>query len=140
MLRGLIALFVCLWTIAPGQAEASVNVRVSKSSQQMYVYVNGSLQHVWATSTARRNFYTPVGTFRPQRLERSWYSRKYNNAPMPYSVFFHKGYAIHGTNEVKYLGRPASRGCVRLAPKNAAVLFSLIRQYGPASTRITITH
>ena len=132
--------FVCVAALAPVKADASVYVRVSKGSQQMQVYVNGSLRHVWSVSTARGRYYTPVGTFRPQRLERHWYSRKYNNAPMPYSIFFHKGYAIHGTNETKWLGRPASRGCVRLAPGNAAALFALVRQYGYAKTRIMISH
>ena len=81
---------------------------------------------------------TPNGIFRPLRLERRWFSRRYYNSPMPYSVFFHKGYAIHGTTEIHRLGGPASHGCVRLHPRNAATLFALVREFGPRRTRIEI--
>ena len=60
-------------------------------------------------------------------------------SPMPYSIFFYGGYAIHGTNYVKALGRPASHGCVRLHPSNAAALYSLVKQHGPGNTKIVIT-
>jgi lipoprotein-anchoring transpeptidase ErfK/SrfK len=80
----------------------------------------------------------PVGTFRPQRLERTWHSRLYNMAPMPYSIFFRGNYAIHGTNQIKRLGRRASKGCVRLHPRDAAVLFNLVKKQGMAKTRIII--
>jgi lipoprotein-anchoring transpeptidase ErfK/SrfK len=59
-------------------------------------------------------------------------------APMPYSIFFHGHYAIHGTNQVKRLGRRASKGCVRLHPRDAAVLFNLVQKQGMAKTRIVI--
>ena len=68
------------------------------------------------------------------------YSRKYDNSPMPNSIFFLGGYAIHGTGYIKSLGRPASHGCIRLHPQNAAKLFSLVKKYGMRSTRITITN
>jgi len=119
-------------------ASAGVTVRIDRSSQTMRVYVNGHLKHRWLVSTGRRGYTTPTGTYRPKRLERSWHSRKYNWSPMPHSIFFRGGYAIHGTNEVRRLGRRASHGCVRLAPSNAARLFSLVRRYGPGKTRITI--
>ena len=97
-------------------------------------------RHQWPVSTGRGRFGTPSGTFRPQRLERRWFSRRYYNSPMPYSVFFHKGYAIHGTSEIHRLGGPASHGCVRLHPRNAAALFSLVQWHGPGRTRIAIYH
>ncbi|HEY0567984.1 MAG TPA: L,D-transpeptidase, partial [Xanthobacteraceae bacterium] len=78
------------------------------------------------------------GVFRPQMLARSWFSRKYYSSPMPYSIFYHKGYAIHGTNYLSRLGGPASHGCVRLHPANAAVLFSLVQRYRSA-TRIIVS-
>ena len=102
----------------------------------MYLYVGGAIRGQWQVSTARRGYRTPVGSFRPIRLERSWYSRKYDWAPMPYSVFFLGGYAIHGTTEIKRLARPVSHGCIRLHPNNAAKLFGLIRQVGRNNTRI----
>lgn len=120
-------------------ASANVVVTINKSAQRMTVSVDGSPRHSWPVSTGRAGFGTPNGHFRPQRLERSWFSRKYYNAPMPYAIFFHGGYAIHGTNELRRLGGPASHGCVRLHPGNAATLFSLVRQHGMGNTRIVVT-
>jgi len=121
-------------------ALADVRVRIDKSAQTMTVAVDGYVQHVWPVSTAKRGYYTPTGRFGAHRLEASWYSRKYDNAPMPHSIFFRGGYAIHGTTHVRELGRPASRGCVRLHPGHARVLFGLVRSHGMRSTRILITN
>lgn len=121
-------------------ALADVRIRIDKSSQTMTVAVDGWVQYQWAVSTAKRGYYTPTGSWRPFRLEPNWYSRKYDNAPMPSSIFFTGGYAIHGTTYVGQLGRPASRGCVRLHPANARELFALVRQYGMKNTRISITN
>jgi lipoprotein-anchoring transpeptidase ErfK/SrfK len=118
-------------------ASAAVDVRVDVSKQRMLVYVEGELAYSWPVSTGRKGYATPRGTYRPQRLARMHFSRKYNNAPMPHAVFFRGGYAIHGTNAVRRLGRPASHGCVRLAKGNARELFQLIREYR-GNARITI--
>jgi lipoprotein-anchoring transpeptidase ErfK/SrfK len=126
--------------LAATPSRASVLVEVEKSTQTMYVTVNGVTRHQWPVSTGRGRFGTPSGAFRPLRLERRWYSRRYYNSPMPYSVFFHKGYAIHGTTELHRLGGPASHGCVRLHPRNAAVLFALVQGAGAGRTRIQIFH
>lgn len=123
----------------PSQAEARVKVHIDKSSQTMRVYVNGSLHHTWRVSTGRRGYNTPTGSYRPKRLARRHYSSKYHGSPMPYSIFFRGGYAIHGSYQTKYLGRRASHGCIRLHPRNAARLFSLVRAYR-RSTRIVITN
>lgn len=132
------ALFLVL---LPGLADArsSLVARIDLSQQRLNLYVNGAHRHSWAVSTARRGYRTPTGSFRPQRLHRRWYSTIYHGSPMPYSVFFHRGYAIHGTNEIRRLGRPASHGCIRLHPRNAAVFFGLIRKHGRGNTRIVIT-
>ena len=108
---------------ATAPSHAAVLVEIEKSTQTMYVTVNGVTRHQWPVSTGRGRFGTPNGVFRPLRLERRWFSRRYYNSPMPYSVFFHKGYAIHGTTELSRLGGPASHGCVRLHPGNAATLY-----------------
>ncbi len=117
---------------------ASLTVRIHKGTQTMAVYVGRRLAHRWRVSTGRRGYRTPSGSYRPFRLERMWHSRKYHMSPMPHSVFFRGGYAIHGTYETRRLGRPASHGCVRLAPRNAARLFSLVRRHGARNTRIVI--
>ena len=118
---------------------ANVRVKVDLSSQKMYVTVNGWRRHTWPVSTARRGYRTPVGNYRPTRTHKMWYSKKYHNSPMPYSIFFHGGYAIHGTKSIKRLGSPASHGCVRLHPDNARKLYKLVQTYGKYNTHISIT-
>jgi len=137
----MLGVFVAIATLffsLPADA-ASVEAKISLSNQRMYVSVNGVRKYSWAVSTARSGYRTPTGTFRPQRLARIHYSSKYDNAPMPHSVFFYGGYAIHGTNAVGSLGRPVSHGCVRLAPGNAATLYSLVSKYGMGNTRVVVT-
>jgi lipoprotein-anchoring transpeptidase ErfK/SrfK len=129
---------VCLALHVPAHA-ASLVAHIDVSSQTMTVKRSGQVVHVWRVSTARSGYYTPRGTFRPQRMNRMWYSRKYDNSPMPYSVFFRGGYAIHGTGAVRQLGTPASHGCVRLHTSNAATLYSLIQQVGRRNAKIVIT-
>jgi L,D-transpeptidase catalytic domain len=129
---------VALWCGGFASARAEVSIVVDKTAQSLTVEVNGSTRYQWPVSTARWGYRTPNGNYRPQRLERQWYSRKYDWSPMPYSIFFAGGYAIHGSNEVSRLGRPASHGCIRLHPQNAAVLFELVRQ-NPRDTHITVT-
>ncbi|RDV04421.1 L,D-transpeptidase [Undibacter mobilis] len=137
MRRLAVALFVLALSLAAHAAQAGIVVTVNKSAQELTVEVDGVTQYRWPVSTARWGYNTPNGTYRPQRLERQWYSRKYDWSPMPYSIFFAGGYAIHGSNEISRLGRPASHGCIRLHPKNAAVLFDLVKR-NPGATRIDI--
>jgi len=129
---------VFLGFAAPANA-ANVVAHIDVSSQTMEVWVDGWRQHVWPVSTARSGYRTPVGTYRPGRMHRRYFSKKYYNSPMPYSIFFHGGYAIHGTNDIRRLGRPASHGCVRLHPGDAATLFSLVSAYGKGNTRIVVS-
>lgn len=126
--------------VMASSAEAKVSVRIDISSQTMSVSVNGWPYATWRVSTARSGYWTPRGSYRPFLLKRMHYSRKYDNSPMPHSIFFKGGYAIHGTGYVRALGRPASHGCIRLAPGNAARLYGLVQQYGKGDTRITITN
>jgi len=119
-------------------AEAGVVVTVDKSVQRLSVSVDGFHRYEWPVSTARWGYLTPNGTYRPERLERKWFSRKYDWSPMPYSIFFDGGYAIHGSYEISRLGSPASHGCIRLHPQNAAVLFSLVQEH-LRDTRIVVT-
>ena len=135
----MLGLLMALATPCRSAASAeNVRAEIDLSEQRLYLFVDGSLRDSWPISSARRGYRTPIGRFRPIRLERSWYSRKYDWAPMPHSVFFLGGYAIHGTTEIKRLGRPVSHGCVRLHPSNAARLFQLIREVGKANTAIVI--
>ena len=132
---------LAILALTAGSASAAGLVaKVDISSQRMRVYQNGKLAYTWPVSTGRKGYATPTGTYRPQRLHRMWYSRKYDNSPMPYSVFFRGGYAIHGTSYVKQLGRPASHGCVRLAPGHARTFYNLVRATGSSNTRIVLQH
>ena len=124
--------------VAGQPARAAVLITVDKSTQQLTVSVDGATRYRWPASTARWGYNTPNGVYRPQRLERQWYSRKYDWSPMPHSIFFAGGYAIHGSYEISRLGRPASHGCIRLHPKNAATLFELVR-HNTGATRIEVT-
>jgi len=141
-MRRLVFAFAAAFSLAVSlgvpSARADVTVHISKATQRMSVSVDGAPRHVWRVSTGRGGYGTPSGVFRPQMLARSWFSRKYYNSPMPYSIFFHGGYAIHGTNYLSQLGGPASHGCVRLHPSNAAVLFGLVQRHR-GSTRIVVS-
>ena len=134
-----------LWAIAAlvlafatTAASAGVVARINISNQTMIVSEDGNVIYSWAVSTGRGSYRTPRGTFRPVRMHKMWHSRKYDWSPMPHSIFFHRGYAIHGTPYVKNLGRPASHGCVRLHPDNARTLYNLVLAHGRKNTRIIL--
>src|SRR4030081_3183045 len=120
-------------------AGAHVLINVDKSSQQMTVAVDGAPRYRFAVSTGRPGLGTPSGTFHPQRLEPTWFSKEYYNSPMPHSIFFHGGFAIHGSYEISQLGGPASHGCIRLHPDNAATLYGLVQQQGMEATTIVVS-
>lgn len=124
--------------LAAADANAEVLIHVYRAFQQMTVTVHGSPYAVWAVSTARRGYRTPAGNFRPKRLEPVWYSSKYESSPMPHSIFFAGGYAIHGSYAVGSLGRAVSHGCIRLSPAHASELFGLVGSFGLKHTRIVV--
>ena len=119
---------------------ASLTANVSISSQTMTVMHRGKVIGRWPVSTARRGKVTPTGSWSAKWLSRNHKSSRYNNAPMPYSIFYNGNYAVHGTYQTGKLGRPASAGCVRLAPDHAAKLFSLAKAEGLSNTRIIVRH
>jgi len=101
---------------------------------------DGAQIYVWPVSTGQRGYDTPGGQFTPFRMERDHYSREWDDAPMPHSIFFTaRGHAIHGTEHTRNIGRPASHGCVRLEPGNARVLFGLVKQEGMANVRVVLS-
>jgi hypothetical protein len=136
--RGLLAAIAVVSLLAVGSARAELVINVSKSQQRIAVIVDGSEAYRWPVSTGRRGYATPSGVFHPERLERHWYSHAYENSPMPWAVFFHRGYAVHGTMEAYHLGRAASHGCVRLRPDHARTLFGLVKRVGSRNTRIVV--
>jgi L,D-transpeptidase catalytic domain len=111
------------------KAHATVRINIDLSTQTMHVHSDEG-DYDWRISTARDGYRTPHGTYRPHVLLRMHYSHKYHMSPMPYSIFFDGGFAIHGTYETRWLGHPASHGCVRLAPAHAARLFQMVKAEG----------
>ena len=134
------ALIFPIFTAGTSAQAATVVARVDLSSQRMYVTVNGSHYGTWRVSTGRRGYRTPTGAWHAKWLSRYHRSRKYNNAPMPYAVFYRGGLAVHATYATRRLGRPASHGCIRLAPRNARKFFNLVRRYGKRNTLIRVTY
>jgi lipoprotein-anchoring transpeptidase ErfK/SrfK len=130
------ASFVVLLTST--RAEASLLVRVSRASQTMEVREDGAYLYSWRVSTGKRGYGTPAGTFHPQRMAARWFSTVYYNAPMPHAIFFHGGFAIHGSYDIARLGGPASHGCIRLHPSDAATLFGLVQREGMHNTTIVV--
>ena len=127
--------------LMPGEAaHADLLIEIDKSTQRMTVTVNGEQLYKWPVSTGADGYDTPSGAFRPFRMEIDHTSDEWDNAPMPYSIFFTQtGNAVHGTLEERYLGRAVSHGCVRLSVKNAATLWSLVKQEKMAHTSVVVT-
>jgi hypothetical protein len=125
---------------AGGTARAVVLIKVDKSTQQMTVSRNGEALYSWPVSTGRTGHPTPSGSYTTFRMEAEHYSKEWDDAPMPHSIFFTKiGHAIHGSYDTKRLGTPASHGCVRISPAHAATLFALVKREGLANTKVVLT-
>ena len=133
-----LALSAILFAAPAARADVLINIDIA--TQRMTVEADGTLLYTWPVSTGQSGYDTPEGDFKPFRMERDHFSREWDDAPMPYSIFFtQQGHAIHGSSHVKALGTPASHGCVRLDPKNAAVLFDLVKQEGMSYTRVSLS-
>lgn len=125
---------------AGGFASAGLLISINKATQRMTVTVDGKKRYTWPVSTGAIGYSTPSGTYTPFRMEREHYSAEWDDAPMPYSIFFTgRGHAIHGSYNTRSLGRAVSHGCVRLAPSNAARLFRLVQSEGMGNTRVVVT-
>ena len=134
----LLAAALAIFSAAP--ACAKVTIAIDQSTQHMTVSVDGAVRYSWPVSTGRAGYGTPNGTFRPNRMELSHFSRVFDNAPMPHSIFFTgAGHAIHGSLDVPHLGSAASHGCVRLSPDHATTLFQLVEAEGMHDTTVVIS-
>lgn len=135
-----VAAGIVFWIACVTGAAAGVDVKIDKSTQRMSVSVDGVTRYVWSVSTGVDGYNTPSGNFRPFRMEQDHHSDEWDNAPMPFSIFFtEQGHAIHGSYQTRSLGRPASHGCVRLAPQHAAKLYELVVRAGLGNTTVSIT-
>ena len=118
--------------------QPTMKVSVDLKTQRMTVSEHGAVKYAWPISSGTEEFPTPRGTFRPQWTAKMWYSKKYDNAPMPHAVFINGGVAVHATYHTRSLGRPASHGCIRLAPANAATFYKLVHKHGLKMTRVSV--
>jgi lipoprotein-anchoring transpeptidase ErfK/SrfK len=122
------------------KTSSAVIINVDKTNQEMTVFVDGVEEYDWPVSTGRAGYSTPSGTYTPTSMNEVWYSKQWDNSPMPHSIFFMKdGHAIHGSYEVKTLGKAVSHGCVRISPENAATLYALVGKNGLENTQVVLT-
>ncbi len=139
-MRSFLVALAGLTFFACSTAQAKVEITVDKNNQMMTVAVDGVPRYQWPVSTGNPSHETPNGTFRTFRMEADHFSKEFDDAPMPHSIFFTKiGHAIHGTESERWLGTPVSHGCVRLSRDNAATLYALVEQEGVLNTTVTLT-
>jgi L,D-transpeptidase catalytic domain len=139
-MRSFLVALAGLMVFATGAAQANVSITIDKNAQQMTVAVDGVERYHWPVSTGIPSYETPNGSFRTFRMEEDHYSKEFDDAPMPHSIFFTKiGHAIHGTDSESRLGSPASHGCVRLSRAHAATLYDLVQREGVLKTTVTLT-
>ena len=125
---------------APSSKGSSILIAIDKTTQKMSVFVDGTKKYDWRVSTGRPGYSTPSGTYTATSMNEVWYSKEWDNAPMPHAIFFMTdGHALHGSYEVKSLGKPVSHGCVRIAPKNASILYALVGKKGLKNTQVVLT-
>src|SRR5467141_3964314 len=139
-MRSFLIAFAGLTLFATGAAQAKIAITVDKNAQMMTVAVDGVERYQWPVSTGIPSYETPNGSFRTFRMEQDHFSKEFDDAPMPHSIFFTKiGHAIHGTDFEGRLGTPASHGCVRLSRAHAATLYALVQEQGLPNTKVVIT-
>src|ERR1700709_2757005 len=139
-MRSFLVAFTGLLLFASGAAQAKIAITIDKNAQLMTVAVDGVERYQWPVSTGIPSYETPNGSFRTFRMEEDHYSKEFDDAPMPHSIFFTKvGHAIHGTDSESRLGTPVSHGCVRLSRANATTLYALVQKEGVLNTTVTLT-
>ena len=139
-MRSFLVAVTALVLFATGAAQAKIAITVDKNAQLMTVAVDGVERYQWPVSTGIPSYETPNGSYRTFRMEEDHFSKEFDDAPMPHSIFFTKiGHAIHGTDSEGRLGTPASHGCVRLLKANAATLYALVEKDGVLNTTVTLT-
>src|SRR6516225_11583617 len=121
-------------------ASSKIHVTIDKSRQKMTVVLDGVTKYKWPVSTGKAGYSTPSGTYTATSMNEIWYSKEWDNSPLPHSIFFMKdGHAIHGSYEVKNLGKPVSHDCVRISPENATILYALVKENGLENSRVVLT-
>src|SRR6202165_3749778 len=139
-MRSFLVALAGLMLCATSAAHAKVSITIDKNVQEMTVAVDGVERYHWPVSTGIPSRETPNCSCRTFRMEEDHYSKEFDDAPMPHSIFFTKiGHAIHGTESERSLGTPVSHGCVRLSRANATTLYALVEKDGVLNTTVTLT-
>src|ERR1700751_2708959 len=139
-MRSFLIAFTSVMLFTAGAAQAKVDITIDKDNQMMTVAVDGVDRYHWPVSSGIPSRETPNGTFKAFRMEADHFSKEFDDAPMPHSIFFTKiGHAIHGTMSEGRLGPPASHGCLRLSRANATTLYALVQEQGVLNTTVTLT-
>jgi hypothetical protein len=139
-MRPVLVALAGLMLFATGAAQAKIAITVDKDNQMMTVAIDGITRYHWPVSTGNPSHETPNGSFRTFRMEAEHFSKEFDDAPMPHSVFFtREGHAIHGTMSEGQLGMPVSHGCVRLSRANASTLYALVEEQGVLNATVTLT-
>jgi lipoprotein-anchoring transpeptidase ErfK/SrfK len=121
-------------------ARADLLIEIDKTTQRMTVTVDGRQVYKWTVATGGIDYDTPNGVFKPFRMDIDHHSDEWDNAPMPYAIFFtDTGNAIHGTYEQRSLGHAVSHGCIRLSLGNAATLWGLVKRQKMGNTTVVVT-
>ena len=106
------------WLAPDGPMMIVVNLRAQRAS----VYRDGVPIGAATISSGKRKYRTPIGVFRILEKNRIHRSKKYKNAPMPFTQRFTRdGVALHGGGVPGY---PSSHGCVHLPHSFAQLLFA----------------
>lgn len=111
--------------VADVPAEGESEVVIDLKSQLFYVYRGDRLVGVSTISSGKKGKETQLGFWKVLTKKKLGYSRKYDNAPMPFmQMYDSKGLAFHAG---QLPGYPASHGCVRLPLKFAERLYGMTR-------------
>ena len=105
--------------------DGDVAITVDIANQVAFVFKGSQLIGVTNVSTGKQGHPTPLGFWTINWKKPKYFSRKYDNAPMPWiQNIDDKGIALHGGNTPGY---PASHGCIRLPMAFAKQLYTLTK-------------
>ena len=75
------------------KAGSAVVINIDKTNQKMTVFLDGIETYVWSISTGKGGYSTPSGTYTATSMNEIWYSKQWDNAPMPHSIFLYEGWS-----------------------------------------------
>jgi lipoprotein-anchoring transpeptidase ErfK/SrfK len=106
-------------------AENDFWIEVDLSNQTLYAYHGDQIINAFLISSGTSSFPTVTGTFKIFAKYSQYTMRgpEYDISDVPYTMFFYKGYSIHGTYWHDNFGTPMSHGCVNMDTTDAAWIY-----------------